>query len=329
MGTFGKIKSSWIFWFAIFLIVALCALFYLFLGQGAELSLTKSVLSKQQTISRADASNIISYFRSFGNSVAVLSQLSSIDRRDASTIFDMDTFVEQRRKSGIVGGIVLTDKKGIVRFNSNVLGTSDLGQSLVDRDYFVWAHDRAFEGEYFIGEPVISRLGPTKGKTIIPVAAPVYRNDEFTGVVAASVILKPLMERFLELMKASELEEEYLIGGRGNVLYSSSNPDATGSNFSEIFSEDQALSETIENALSSNSEGGLQIGSRLIAYSPITLGTQNWLIISSSPAQEVADLAAPFHIRERAALMVTAFSIMLLVVISIRTNRAQRKTSWK
>lgn len=320
MGTFGKILSSWILWFAIFLIIALCALSYLFSGREAELSLTKSVLSKQQTISRAEASNIMSYFRSFGNSVAVLAQLSSIHRRDASTISDMDTFVGQRRKSGIVGGVVLTDKQGIVLFNSNVLGTRDLGQSLADRDYFVWARDRASEGEYFISDPVISLLGASKGQPIVVVASPVYQNDEFTGVVAASVILGPLTQRFLELMKASELEEVYLIDGRGNVLYSNSNPNVIGSNFSEIISEDQTLSETIENALSSNSEGGLQVGSRLIAYSPITLEAQTWLIISSSPAQEVADLATPIYIRQTAVVLVAAFSIILFAAIAIRKS---------
>lgn len=322
MGAFGKVLSSWTFWFAIFLIIALCALSYLFLGQGVESQATQGQLEKNLLIARAEKANMITFFEKFGNSVAVFAQRTSIQRQERSAIENMKTFVEQRRKMNIIAGVGILDKQGVYRLNYNASGISIVDQYTGDRDFFIWAKDHGQKGEYFISQPYIGRFGPSKGQAIISVASPLFDNGTFTGVLVSSVKLQPMLDRFLELMKASELEEEYLIDGRGNVLYSSSNPDVIGSNFSEIISSDQTLSETIENALISNSEGSLQAGSRLIAYSPITLGTQNWLIIISSPAQEVADLAAPFYIRERAALLVTAFSIMLLVMISVRKNRA-------
>lgn len=82
----------------------------------------------------------------------------------------MDAFVEQWGKSGVIGGVVLTDRAGVVRFNSNVTGISDTGESLADRDYFSLAKSQKGPGEYFVGQPVVSRLGATKGKVIIPVA---------------------------------------------------------------------------------------------------------------------------------------------------------------
>ena len=302
-------------------IVVLGATFYLVLGRGVESSVTRQLLDRQQTIARAEASNIISYFETFGNSVAVLAQLDSIERRDASTVRDMDTFVEQRRESGLIRGVILTDKQGVVRFNSNVLGTRDLGETLADRDYFIWAKDQTGKGKYFISRPVVSRLGATKGQTIVVVASPVYQNGKFAGVVAASVKLAPLAERFFGLMKISEQTEVYLLDGQGDLLYSHSAPDTIGSKFAELFPGNQTLSEEIEKALSATEEGQLQTKTHLVAYSPIILGTQSWLLIISSPAKEAVALATPFYVRLLALLILTSFTILLFGVIAIRKNQ--------
>lgn len=139
MGTLWKIVSSWLLWFGLFLIIVLGIAFHLVLGKGAKVSVTQQLLNQQQIIARAEASNIITFFEKFGNSVAVLARLSSIESRNANATSDMDAFVEQQRGNGIVVGVVLTDKYGIVQFNSNILGTRDLGKSLADRDFFIWA----------------------------------------------------------------------------------------------------------------------------------------------------------------------------------------------
>ncbi len=320
MGRLWKIFSDWIFWFGLFSTVILGAVFYFVLGRSVESTVAQQVVSKQQVIARAEASNIITYLQSFGNSVAVLAQLRSVGRHNADAASDLDTFVEQKRTNGIIGGVVLTDRNGVVQLNSNILGTRDTGSSLADRDYFEWAKTQGGKGKYFFSKPVVSRLGASKGQTIIVVASPVYQGNVFTGVVAASVKLQPLVDRFFGLMKVSDLTEIYVVDGMGELLYSNAFPDAIGSNISELFLGDQAISGSIKNVLLTTKEGQFQTEKHLVTYSPIRIGTQNWFLIISSPTQEVINLSRPFYIHQAAILLVIAFTVLIFGALAIRKN---------
>lgn len=324
MDVFRRIFSGRIFSLGLLSIAVYAVLgvvFYLASGWGAESSVGQQFLSREQVIARAEASNIILFFQKFGNSVAFLAQLSSIESGSASAGYDLDTFVNQQRDTGFVWGVVLTDKDGVVQLNSNVLGTRDTGVSLADRDFFVWAKTQGEKGEYFITHPVVSRLGASKGKTIIVVASPVYRNGTFKGVVAASVIVQPLVERFFGLMKVSDLTEIYLFDGRGDLLYGNSAPDMVGANISDLFPGDQTLREKVKSTLGLPKEGQFQSEKYFVAYSPILLGTQTWQLIISTPAKEVIDPAGPLYVRQIALMILAGFTILLLGVIVIRRNQ--------
>lgn len=317
-------------WFLELLLVAgLGAVFYLVLFRGAESTTTQHLLNRRQIIARAETANVTSFFEVFGGSIAVLAQLSSMERRDAKTVQDLDIFVEQWRDSKLVGGVTLTDKNGLVQLNSNVLGTSDVGTSLADRDYFLWAKNSSEEGEYFVGQPVTSRLGATKGQLIAPVAAPLYQKGVFAGAAVASVKLQPLTQRYLELMKVSDRTEAYLIDNRGKLLYSPV-PDAVGLDVSELLGTD------IKNSLDTAQEGRLQASyldsksgkpeDHLIAYSPIFLRGQSWLLIMSSPASQVADATAPIQILQTAILILVSLTILLFGIIVVRENESRTES---
>lgn len=323
MGIFRKIVSSWIFLYSLFSIAMIGAAFYLVLSKEIDSTITQQILNRKRTIVRAEVANITTFFEKFGNSVATLAQLSSIEAHNVNTVADLDTFVEQRSEAGIIGGVVLTDKSGVVQFNSNVSGTMDLGASLSDRDYFLWAKDQGGRGKYIISQPIISRLGASKGQSIIVVASPVYKNNEFTGVIAASVKLKPLAQRFLTLMKVSALTEAYMIDSNGDLIYSNVAPDAIGSNISKLFSGNKkALGERIKNALGITVEDQFATKQDLVAYSPVKLGTQSWLLIIASPAQEVVNLAMPLYIRQVGLLVLTATVILLFGVIAVKKKQS-------
>lgn len=309
-----RILSFWTLRLSLLLIIVLGAAFYLVLGRGAQVSVTQALLIQQQTIARAEKSNIISFFQKFGDSVATLAQLSSIERRDEDTALDLDTFMEQRRDTGIIAEVALTDKLGIVKFNSNISGTRDIGHSLADRNFFAWAKSEAKKGEYYIGRPMVSQLGETISQTTIVVASPVYREDVFSGVLAASVKLQPLVERFFGLMKVSDRTKAYLVNERGDLIYSNSDQDVL---------RDQTVSDRIEKALTSTEEGQFQTEKYLVVYSPLTLGVQKWLLIISSPAaaQEVVGLTRPFYVRQTVIFIVTACTILLFAIIASRKNQ--------
>src|SRR3989344_3933793 len=317
----SRLIKSWIFWLILFLIVVRISFVFIF-GQGFRSTVTEQLLSQKQIIARAEASNASLFFEKFGNSLAVLAQLNSIEKRDEGVVHDMDTFMEQRRNSGFVGGVVLTDKNGIVQFNSNILGTRDLGESLSDRDYFIWAKGQVKKGEYFISRPVVSRLGASKGQTITVVASPVFQNGVFMGVVAASVKLQPLAEHFFGLMKLSDQTQIHLFDEEGDLLYSNSDPDAVDLNISELFSADPALKDRVENALGTNEEGRFQTQKYLAAYSPIELGTQNWLLIISSSMEEVEKIESPFRVRQTALSILAVFTLILFGVLLLKKNQA-------
>lgn len=317
---------SWLL--GLLLIAGLGAVFYLVLFRGAESTITRELLNREQVIARAEAGNVISFFQVFGASIAALTQLNSMEHWDSKTIQDLDVFVEQWRSSNIVGGVVLTDRNGLAQFNSNVSGVPEVGVSLSDRDYFLWAKNSLKKGKYFVGQPVISRLGPTKGQIIVPVAAPVYQKGVFAGVIAASVKLQPLAENYLKLMKVSnDLLEVYLIDKYGKVLYSPV-PDAVGQDASEL------LGDNIKNSLGATQEGKLRAvyldpksgkpEDHLIAYSPISLGSQNWQLIVSSASQNVADITAPIQIRQTAILILMSLTILLFGIIVAKESKAQK-----
>lgn len=308
-----RISSSWIFRLSLMVITVLGVAFYLVLGRAAHSSVTELLLIQQQTIARAEKSNIITFFERFGDGVATLAQTTSVERGDADVLEDLDTFMEQRRDTGIIGGVILTDKVGIVQYNSNALGTRDVGENVSDRNYFAWAKSEAKKGEYYISRPMVSRLGASEGQTIIVVASPVYRNGEFSGVVAASVKLEPLVERFFGIMKVSDSTSVYLVDENGDLIYS--NADGTDA------LSDQTFSDRIKNALGATEGGRFSTDKYLAAYSPITLGVQKWLLIISYPTQEASGLTTPFYVRQTLLFIVTAAIIFLFATMSARKNQ--------
>lgn len=80
--------------------------FYLFLAQGTWESVTEDLLNQQQLIARAEVGNITAFFEKHGDSLATLAQLKSIEARDKDTAYDLDIFMEQRKDTGIIGGVI-------------------------------------------------------------------------------------------------------------------------------------------------------------------------------------------------------------------------------
>lgn len=301
------------FLFSLVFIVGICLAFYYLLARNVKKSVTQSILQRQQLLVRAESSNIKSFFQVFGDSIAVLSQLPSIEKMDSGTERDLDIFVEQWRDSEIVSGIVLIDSRGVVQFNSNVIGTHDVGVSLSDRDYFIWAMSQPHVSEYFIGQPVVSRLGASKGSLIVPVATAIYRNNDFKGVLVASVRLNSLADHYLELMKVSDTTEVYLIDQNGDLLYS----DVVDG----ILTTDKMFLSFLRNILSEKKDGNFQSDKRLLAHSNVELGDQDWLLVMATPTNEISNFTAPIFIRLTIMAVLVIVTILLYGYINTKETR--------
>lgn len=309
-------------------LVLIGASFYFILTQGVSTSVKNAILNNESVLSRAEAGNISSFFQTFGKSLVVITHTFVTQE-------DLDAFVEEWKSSGIVGGIALTDSEGVVTINSNILGNKAEGTSLADRDYFIWAKNESNAGNYYVGQPVIARLGGSIGQPIIPVASPIFQNGVFKGVVVASVKMGELAKNYLGLMSISSSTDVFLIYKDGEVLYSNnSRPDLvnTSNAFNNVnghpFLESSQLANSIKEVIDGNAKGNSTVSyadpvsgkveTHLVAYTPFVLGNQKFLIVMSSPLSNLNNISSQFYIRQLAVFSLVALTIILLGIIIIR-----------
>jgi hypothetical protein len=315
---FKKVLTSRELKLTFFLSVLLGALVLLVLGRYVKSSISKRLLSRQQIITRAEAVNIESFFQTIGKSVSVVAQSDAVQKGNSQAEANLDAFVWEWQDTNLVGGVLLTDSSGVVKYNSNPAGFTDIGASLSDRDYIVWASQQKQPGSYFVGRSVISRVGITKGEVVVPIVSPIFKNGRFVGTVTAAVKLKPLKERFLGLMELSDTTEVYLINEENVLLYSKSSPNLVGlgaENLDDVFA----------NFRYASNEGALQIDKYLVAFSPVDLGARKWLLVIAIPVQTVTDMATPTSIKQTAVLLLIFYSVVFLGIVMARSKRVFRK----
>jgi len=305
----GASKYTRYILFAILFLIALAPVYYLLTSNEITNTALQIQQKRQLELARAEAANLTAFFDTFGQSIGILSQSSSINSYDAITSQELEVFVDQWADSGIIGGLVLTNEAGTVEYNPNIQNKPNLGASLADRDYFKWSQS-AQDEEYFIGDPVISRLGASKSQTIIPVASPVFSDGEFAGVVAASVILQPLANKYLEFLKISEYTDVYLLDNSGQVIYTNqSDIDAPAV---------QKIIDTIpDKQLSSEKETVKITQDYLITLTDLPLNNQNWILAVSSPNEASTQNLSSFYVRRIAILLIVYLTVVSVVVIAI------------
>lgn len=295
--------------------------FFILLVNGIKSLSINSTLKRQQTYARAEASNITAFFQVVGRSLLILSGSSSISYRDSRTLSDMDNYVDKWRETGIINGVILTDHNGIVQFNSNVKGEPDIGGSLADREFFAWAKDqRPDTNNYYISKPLVSKLGASKGQVIVGVAAPVFDSNTFSGVMVSAVQLEPLTRRLLGLLKLSNNAHVYVINEDGDILYDGINSDLVGSSAidpsSSPFLSTKALGEKILDDVHKRNEGTMVTDEQMIAYSPINLGGNDWLLLVATPLQKTIAEAVSSNIQQVAILLLMSITFVFFLVLS-------------
>jgi C4-dicarboxylate-specific signal transduction histidine kinase len=284
----------WIFWLLSMGFIA--AAFYVVLSRGAVESVSDNYLAREETLVKATISNFETFFEAIGKSTAYRARLNNKRQWDSVTVQDMDEFVDEWRDSNLISGILLADRGGVVRLTSNVKGIRDVGESIADRDYFIWAKEQPDVEEYFIGKPVVSRLGASKGQVVVPVASPVFVDGAFKGVLATSIKWEALTQRFLDKVKISDLTYFYFLDTNKDILYTSPGSATPSADLMNLVSVDR--------------EGKMQKDGQLIAYSTMELGNQNWILVAVSPSEGAYNLTPPFYIRQTAILVIIALTTL-------------------
>jgi len=296
--------------------VGLGVAFYMLFGKGAADLLVEQLMHREQVITRAGAASIDSFLILAGKSLALLATTNSDQK-------DLQKFVEEWKGTPIQG-VSVVDSRGVVRLIVNQTGSMiGKGLSISDREYFPRVQT-AKDGKVVIGKAIISRLGQTQGRFIVPlVSAMVDNNGEFTGALLSSAVIDELTVKYLNPLKMSDKTGIYLLGDDGTVLYSSVGLK-TGENVLDYlhknpFLGSEVLVKKAENELKKGEEGKLNLvwpgpggwQRYLVAYSPIKLEEGKWwYLVMTTPVEDALVFMGPIYVR-----IVGIFALVFLGIL--------------
>lgn len=312
----------------LFIFLSIIGVVLISTNQQAVNDLVRATLDRQARLTQAGADNIESFLTVAGRSVVLLSQSYDLLNQGETRQTLLDQYVKNRLETPVVG-VVLTDAKGKVVANASRDFSSAVGIDLSDRDYFRWAQT-ASPNTVYLTKPTISRLGVSKNKSVLLIAAPVFREDKFYGVVVISTILDMFGNSYLKTV-FPEPFAIYLLDSQGIIL--SAPNDMSGLNIFEILKENpffgsELLSDQFEQVIASDQAGGITgilpqgrdntLTRTLISYAPIHTpdGSQSWRLIVTSPESSIVSLTAPIYIQE-ISLLVGIFFLVLLIFVLI------------
>lgn len=314
---FSNLFNS-IFFFALLLLMFLGVVFYLFLGKGARNALVEQMLHREQSNARAGASSIATFFELAGNTLVAMSSRDEIVEPGPQT----DVLLESamlKWKNTPVTSIVLTDKNGkiIKAAYRELLG--EVGISVADREYFIWAKN-AKGSEFYVSAATKSRL---RGENyyIVPVISPVIdKEGNFNGALGFGISIDQLTDNYMNHLKISDKTEIYILKYDGNFIYASTE-ELLKENLFEFIKEhpflgDEILIEKLKERLKNVQEGKLEVAypenvgtafplkTRLIAYSPLFVRDREWILVIATPIEDVLISMTPMYFRQAASVLV-------------------------
>jgi signal transduction histidine kinase len=199
-----------------------------------------------------------------------------------------------------------------------------LGYDLYENEQ-EWAFERARDNKKtYISNPTFL----LEGGMGVFIWTPIYKGDEFKGMVLVIIRISNISELFLKNCESPH--EIYMIDKRGTILYDSSNRYRWGRNYLEkIGNESPFLQQIIHHQMNGSEGTGyyLENGSekRLIAYSPIHWRNQLWSVAVTSPVSEVDTLINSVYVKQGVFIGVSGFFLLLgsfsIIILLTRWNK--------
>lgn len=323
-------------------VIALLAVFiYLLAERNTQQSLIEQMLHRQQVIARAGAKSIEAHLINTENGLKLLvrSQRVVVMGKDVQEV--LNDYISDRKGTPTTGAAVINREGKIIANANNLGGPTEIGMSVADRAYFAWAKG-AREGEVYLGGPMVSRLGATKGQTIIPIASPIVDNGKFRGAAVTVVLLSKLTELYLNPLKISDQTQVYLVNRDGVLLYAPYERLVGVNYFDYLKSKpykgsEEALAPLKKSVEGKGEEGKLDIllpneqqgGTPtrfLIAYSPLKLGSTSLILAVASPIDEAMIFAGPLYTNQTQGIIFWLVAILIVLiwfVVSLRLVQRQ------
>lgn len=305
--------------------------------------LQQETLQRKQLAARSGANAIETFIDLIGMHTYHLALEASETSSKKETTAALENYLATF-KDYPIKGVVLTDKEGVVKYVTNPVNTNYTGVSLADRNYFK-SLKADLTQSYIISTPVTSKLGATAGESILVVASPIVKDGEFSGIVASSILLSELTNKYFEPLKLKKDTQVNLVNSEGIVL-SSTDSSQVGKNYidelkyagpiyfyKDLNTQKVSMDTKVENKLdvylssSANTGDGARY---LVASAPLKHNKgEYWSVVISSPVENAFDYRFLFERYSLAVLVYLIFVIMFLSFYNIMENKMIRKLAYK
>lgn len=332
----------WIF--AAILLVFLTLVFFSYFTARVKVeeAMIERIKAQELTLARAGALSISEFLKEKKIELVLLSKIEPIKAgREKESREIMKETVEQV-KEGPFKDIVRINQEGEALWVVNAFNDRrGEGVFLADRDYFLWAKTQKDPGEVFVSEPIISRGGVTEGKWIVVIAAPVFNQESFNGVIIINLLLEDLTKKFVSSLAFSSQVEFHIINQEGIIVVSSVS-ETGGEDFLECFQQQEGKEKEdclnlVEKALSGGEDsfvsccvfGGDKEETQWVsAFSPIKINGVVWSLWISVPYQEVLDLISPIAAIQAQTLIWGLMGLVVLLFFFIFGLRVAQKNGF-
>lgn len=314
-------------------------------GVSTQNALAEQMLHREQVVARSGANSMGYFLANIGRNITVFSTREEIVAADYGASLASLQKVIKVWAGTPLEAMVITDKNGIIKIDLSQTSSPDLGADVSDREYFLWAKNAA-KGEYYIGDPIVSRLGATEGTYVIPVATPIFnQKNEFNGVLVAIIPLDRLAEKFISPLKISDKTDVYIIDAVGNLVYLSAT-EYLGKNIIDLTNEinfkgNGAVAEMFKGEFAKpGTEGKLDISfpnlnhggvvvRNLLAYSGVNTGGSGmpaWYLIIATPAEDAFLYTGVFYTDQIVSLIY--FVIVILAISCYAITYTRLRGGW-
>lgn len=291
-----------------------------------EQATTKATQQKLLVLARAGARMTEVMLSMFKVELAILSRKEEIKNQNTVETRKLLENVILSVNPLVVHQFGLISKDGVLLVIANKEGKKeDEGNFLGDRDYFLWAKD-AKEGEFFISEPRIEKLGVNQGDWVVVLATPVVKNDgSFNGCLFAPIHLEDLTVNYMDSLKTSLTTVGFVLNKEGVVL-SSRFKDLVGVDIREFVQREkwQGYETYLSfiNQMVQGEEGSSvydfpntdkKVEKWISSYSPIRIDGSTLMFVTAIPFTWTYSLVADFY---KAQTVWLAFIIIIGIAIS-------------
>lgn len=206
----------------LFLAVPLILIFFLIqivIGYHIESTLIEMSFDRGQVISNDGINSFNIFIKIIKTSLLELADNVDVKNMTDVTQSQLALFL-QRRVDTPIQGVSVTNTEGKVVYHLSKNGLSVIGTDVSDRDYFKWSRT-AQKDELFIGQPVVSRVGVTKGQYIITVSKALFsEKGEWNGVITSVFPLGLIGKTFLLKNNLNPNTQIWLFNENGAIWYS-------------------------------------------------------------------------------------------------------------